>query len=45
MVKRDQGVSDQDLDQLSSLFRLLSDKTRLSILRQVLRKADQRAVE
>ena len=32
MVKRDQGVSDQDLDQLSSLFRLLSDKTRLSIL-------------
>ena len=32
MVKRDQGVSEQDLDQLSSLFRLLSDKTRLSIL-------------
>jgi len=32
MVKRDHGVSEQDLDQLSSLFRLLSDKTRLSIL-------------
>jgi DNA-binding transcriptional ArsR family regulator len=32
MVKRDQGVSEQDLDQLSSLFRLLSDKTRLNIL-------------
>ena len=32
MVKRDQGVSEQDLDQSSSLFRLLSDKTRLSIL-------------
>ena len=32
MVKRDQGVSEADLDQLSSLFRLLSDKTRLSIL-------------
>ena len=32
MVKRDQGVSEQDLEQLSSLFRLLSDKTRLSIL-------------
>jgi ArsR family transcriptional regulator, zinc-responsive transcriptional repressor len=32
MVKRDQGVSEQDLDQLSSLFRILSDKTRLSIL-------------
>jgi DNA-binding transcriptional ArsR family regulator len=32
MVKRDQGVSEQDLDQMASLFRLLSDKTRLSIL-------------
>ena len=32
MVKRGAEVSDQDLDQLSSLFRLLSDKTRLSIL-------------
>jgi DNA-binding transcriptional ArsR family regulator len=37
MVKRDTGVTDQDLDQLSSLFRLLADKTRLSIL---LRLAD-----
>jgi DNA-binding transcriptional ArsR family regulator len=26
------GASDQDLEQLTSLFRLLSDKTRLSIL-------------
>src|SRR5688500_11541651 len=32
MVKREQEVTEQDLDQLSSLFRLLSDKTRLSIL-------------
>jgi DNA-binding transcriptional ArsR family regulator len=32
MAKRAQGVSEQDLEQLSSLFRLLSDKTRLSIL-------------
>lgn len=32
MSKRDHGVTEQDLDQLSSLFRLLSDKTRLSIL-------------
>ena len=32
MLKRDAEVSDQDLEQLSSLFRLLSDKTRLSIL-------------
>jgi DNA-binding transcriptional ArsR family regulator len=32
MVKRDQPVTEQDLEQLSSLFRLLSDKTRLSIL-------------
>jgi len=37
MVKRDQGVADQDLEQLSSLFRILADKTRLSIL---LRLAD-----
>src|SRR5687768_13272574 len=32
MVKREQQVTEQDLEQLSSLFRLLSDKTRLSIL-------------
>lgn len=32
MVKRESDVTDLDLDQLSSLFRLLSDKTRLSIL-------------
>ena len=32
MVKPELAVSDQDLEQLSSLFRLLSDKTRLSIL-------------
>jgi ArsR family transcriptional regulator, zinc-responsive transcriptional repressor len=32
MVRRDMSVNDQDLDQLSSLFRLLSDKTRLNIL-------------
>ena len=32
MLKHDDEVSDQDLEQLSSLFRLLSDKTRLSIL-------------
>jgi DNA-binding transcriptional ArsR family regulator len=32
MVKRDQGVTGQDLEQLSSLFRLLADRTRLSIL-------------
>jgi DNA-binding transcriptional ArsR family regulator len=32
MVRRDRGVSKQDLDQLSSLFRLLADKTRLNIL-------------
>ena len=30
--KRAYQVSEQDLEQLSSLFRLLSDKTRLSIL-------------
>ncbi len=35
MVKRDQGVNDQDLEQLVSLFRLLSDRTRLSILLQL----------
>jgi DNA-binding transcriptional ArsR family regulator len=29
---REQVATEQDLDQLSSLFRLLSDKTRLSIL-------------
>lgn len=32
MVKQDAEVTEQDLDQLCSLFRLLSDKTRLSIL-------------
>lgn len=32
MIKRDPGVSDLDLEQLSALFRLLADKTRLSIL-------------
>ena len=32
MAKRVQGASDQDLDQLTALFRLLSDKTRLNIL-------------
>lgn len=32
MVKRPTRVSEQDLDQLTSLFRLLSDKTRLNIL-------------
>src|SRR5256885_66414 len=32
MVKQGPGVSDQDLEQLTSLFRLLSDKTRLNIL-------------
>lgn len=32
MVKRPVELSEQDLEQLSSLFRLLSDKTRLSIL-------------
>jgi len=32
MSKREPGVTDQDLDQLCSLFRLLSDKTRLSVL-------------
>jgi DNA-binding transcriptional ArsR family regulator len=32
MSRRDHGVTEQDLDQLSSLFRLLSDRTRLSIL-------------
>jgi len=31
-TKRDPGMLEQDLEQLSSLFRLLSDKTRLSIL-------------
>lgn len=37
MVRRDPTVTDQDLDQLCSLFRLLSDKTRLSILMQLAR--------
>jgi ArsR family transcriptional regulator, zinc-responsive transcriptional repressor len=32
MVKRPARVSEQDLDQLTALFRLLSDKTRLNIL-------------
>ncbi len=32
MVKQAVGITDQDLEQLCSLFRLLSDKTRLSIL-------------
>jgi DNA-binding transcriptional ArsR family regulator len=32
MTKRVQGASDQDLDQLTAVFRLLSDKTRLNIL-------------
>ena len=32
MSKQGLGASDQDLEQLISLFRLLSDKTRLNIL-------------
>jgi ArsR family transcriptional regulator, zinc-responsive transcriptional repressor len=32
MTLRLNGASDQDLEQLTSLFRLLSDKTRLNIL-------------
>jgi DNA-binding transcriptional ArsR family regulator len=32
MVKRTARVSEQDLEQLTALFRLLSDKTRLNIL-------------
>ena len=32
MVKRPARVSEQDLDQLTALFRLLCDKTRLNIL-------------
>ena len=32
MTKRVQGATDQDLEQLTSLFKLLSDKTRLNIL-------------
>jgi len=32
MVSAEARVNDQDLDQLTSLFRLLSDKTRLNIL-------------
>ena len=37
MVKREQEVTEQDLEQLSSLFRLLSDKTRLNILLRLAR--------
>src|SRR5947209_3332875 len=32
MTTREPGVSDRDLEQLCSFFRLLSDKTRLNIL-------------
>jgi DNA-binding transcriptional ArsR family regulator len=32
MRKRGPGATDQDLEQLTALFRLLSDKTRLNIL-------------
>jgi DNA-binding transcriptional ArsR family regulator len=32
MIKRTVGATDQDLEQLTTLFRLLSDKTRLNIL-------------
>src|SRR5881397_3121118 len=32
MAKQTPGASDQDMEQLTSLFRLLSDKTRLNIL-------------
>ena len=32
MAKRTVGATDQDLEQLTSIFRLLSDKTRLNIL-------------
>ena len=32
MLKSDANASDRDLEQLTSLFRLLSDKTRLNIL-------------
>ena len=32
MVNQGVGASDQDLEQLTALFRLLSDKTRLNIL-------------
>jgi DNA-binding transcriptional ArsR family regulator len=32
MITFGPGVTDQDLEQLTSLFRLLSDKTRLNIL-------------
>lgn len=32
MHKRNQGVSDQGLEHLTTVFRLLSDKTRLNIL-------------
>src|SRR6476660_10285847 len=32
MTKRVQGANDHDLEQLTAVFRLLSDKTRLNIL-------------
>lgn len=32
MRRREPGVTDTDLDQLTTIFRLLSDKTRLNIL-------------
>src|SRR3954465_8375961 len=32
MSKKNLGATDQDLEQLTALFRLLSDKTRLNIL-------------
>jgi DNA-binding transcriptional ArsR family regulator len=32
MAHRDSNIMDQDLDQLASLLRILSDKTRLNIL-------------
>lgn len=32
MSKHEAGATDQDLEQLTALFRLLSDKTRLNIL-------------
>lgn len=37
MIHRDAVVSEQDLEQLAALFRLLSDKTRLNILLQLCR--------
>lgn len=35
MDRFDRGVTDRDLEQLSALFRLLADKTRLAILRRL----------